>query len=123
MPGSRFDHVVVGGGLTGVATALLLARDGAEVALVEARSLGAAATGNTTAKLSLLQGTHLSRIAQKHSEATLRAYVAANREGQQWLLQFCADHDVATQREPRRTVRGWVRAYPSSPRPGAEEPL
>ncbi|MEU7768917.1 FAD-dependent oxidoreductase [Nocardia sp. NPDC049190] len=99
VPGSRFDHVIVGGGLTGVATAVLLARGGASVAVVEARSLGAVATGNTTAKLSLLQGTHLSSIASKHSEATLRAYVAANIEGQQWLLRFCADYNIATQRE------------------------
>ncbi|MFI6044226.1 FAD-dependent oxidoreductase [Nocardia sp. NPDC051321] len=97
-PGSRFDYVVVGGGLTGVTTALLLARGGVSVALVEARELGAAATGNTTAKLSLLQGTHLSSIAAKHSESTLRAYVRANREGQQWLLRFCAENGIATQR-------------------------
>ncbi|WP_433662607.1 FAD-dependent oxidoreductase [Nocardia sp. CA-128927] len=97
--GLRFDHVIVGGGITGVTTALLLARGGASVALLEARSLGAAATGNTTAKVSLLQGTHLSSIAKKHSEATLRAYVEANRAGQRWLLGFCADHGIDIQRE------------------------
>jgi glycine/D-amino acid oxidase-like deaminating enzyme len=95
----RFDHVVVGGGLTGVTSALLLASGGARVALLEARTLGAVATGNTTAKLSLLQGTQLSSISKKHSDATLRAYVEANREGQQWLLRFCADHGIETQRE------------------------
>ncbi|MFE9578083.1 FAD-dependent oxidoreductase [Nocardia sp. NPDC006044] len=102
-PGRWFEHVVVGGGLTGVTTALLLARGGASVALLEARTLGAVATGNTTAKLSLLQGTHLSSIAKKHSEETLRAYVAANREGQQWMLDFCAAEGIDVQREPAFT--------------------
>ena len=97
--GLQFDHVIIGGGLTGVTTALLLARAGASVALIEARTLGAAATGNTTAKLSLLQGTHLSDISKKHTTSTLRAYMDANREGQQWLLRFCNDHGIETQRE------------------------
>lgn len=97
--GLQFDCVVIGGGLTGVTTALLLARGGASVALIEGRSLGAAATGNTTAKLSLLQGTHLSDISKKHSTSTVRAYVEANREAQQWLLRFCKDNGVDTQRE------------------------
>ncbi|MEU0542676.1 FAD-dependent oxidoreductase [Nocardia sp. NPDC005978] len=98
-PGLRFDHIVVGGGLTGVATAMLLARSGASVALLEARDLGAVATGNTTGKLSLLQGTHLSEIAARHSDSSLRAYLEANRAGQRWLLEFCADHDIDVQRE------------------------
>lgn len=85
--GARFDTVVVGAGLTGVTTALLLARAGQRVAVLEARSPGAVTTGNTTGKLSLLQGTVLSEIRRHAGDEVLRAYVEANREGQAWLLR------------------------------------
>ena len=54
--GQRFDEVVVGAGITGLVAALLFARAGRRVAVVEARRVGAVSTGNTTAKLSVLQG-------------------------------------------------------------------
>ena len=92
------DDLVVGAGLTGLVTALLLARAGRRVAVVEARSVGAVATGNTTAKLSMLQGTHLSRILGHQSQKVAQAYVEANREGMDWLLRFCASHGVDVQR-------------------------
>ena len=53
----RADVVVAGGGLAGVATALLLAREGRDVVLLEADRIGGRTTGNTTAKVSALQGT------------------------------------------------------------------
>ena len=93
----RVDELVVGAGLTGLTTAVLLARAGRSVAVVEARHVGAVTTGNTTAKLSLLQGTKLSRMLGLQSTSVVGAYVEANLEGQQWLLRFCADHDVPVQ--------------------------
>src|SRR5689334_17278313 len=53
----RAELVVVGAGITGLTTALLARRAGLDVLLIEGRNLGAAATGNSTAKISLLQGT------------------------------------------------------------------
>src|SRR5688500_16709955 len=93
----RVDDLVVGAGLTGLTSALLLARAGRQVAVVEARHVGAVTTGNTTGKLSVLQGTKLSRMLRLQSTSVVEAYVAANLEGQQWLLRFCADHDVPVQ--------------------------
>ncbi|MCE5289211.1 MAG: FAD-dependent oxidoreductase [Nocardiaceae bacterium] len=103
---SEYDCVVVGAGLTGLATALLLAQGGLTVAVLEARTIGAVATGNTTGKVSLLQGTHLSAISAKHSSSTVHRYVEANRAAQQWLLGFCADHGIDTQHAAAVTYAG-----------------
>lgn len=94
----QIDVVVAGAGLTGLTTALLLARAGLRVACVEARHVGAVTTGHTTGKVSLLQGTHLSRIRRHRSQSLASAYVDSNREGMEWLLRFCADHGVEVQR-------------------------
>jgi glycine/D-amino acid oxidase-like deaminating enzyme/nitrite reductase/ring-hydroxylating ferredoxin subunit len=97
-PGAGYDSVVVGAGLTGMTTALLLARAGHKVAVLEARRAGAVTTGNTTAKLSLLQGTGISRIISHHDADLARAYVMGNREGQSWILRFCDENGIGYQR-------------------------
>jgi len=90
----RADVVVVGGGITGLTTALQLAKTGADVVLLEARRIGGGTTGRSTAKVSLLQGTRYSEIARWQSAERLQQYAEANREGQAWLRRFCLDHGV-----------------------------
>ena len=116
VPGASFDDVIVGAGMTGMITAVLLARAGRRVAVLEARNLGAVTTGNTTGKLSLLQGLHLSRIVRAHSQKVAAAYLDGNRAGQEWVLQYCAERGVplehrdawtyAGSRSGRKAVRG-----------------
>src|SRR3954453_2857158 len=103
VPDGPVDDLVVGAGITGLTTALLLARAGRRVAVVEAREVGAVTTGNTTAKISLLQGTKYSRLLHYQSHRVASAYVEANREGFEWLVRFCEDHDVPVQRRPSVT--------------------
>lgn len=98
-----WEVVVVGAGLTGLTTALLLARAGRSVLVVEAEALASGTTARSTAKVSLLQGTQLSKVSARHSQDVVQKYVVANSEGQAWLKRFCDDHGVATQRRPAYT--------------------
>ena len=107
------DDLVVGAGLTGLTTALLLARSGRRVAVVEARAAGSLTTGNSTAKVSLLQGTHLSRILRLRPESDARSYLEANRAGMEWLLEFCETHGVPVQRRPAVTYAASESEVPS----------
>ena len=60
-------------------------------------------TGNTMGKISLLQGTLLSKITARHGADIARDYMEGNREGQQRLLRYCDTNRVPVQREAAYT--------------------
>lgn len=93
----RYDVAVVGAGITGLATAIELAEHGCSVVVLESRQVGAGASGRTTAKVSLLQGTRLSELDSRHDGALVEQYVAGNRAGQAWVLSRARELGVDVQ--------------------------
>ncbi len=112
--GRTADVVVVGAGITGLITAVLLARAGKDVLVLEARTPGAVTTGNTTGKISLLQGTSLTKIVARHGADIARDYVKGSREGQDWLLRYCEHNNIAVQREADYTYAQSAKEVPSA---------
>lgn len=90
-PPATASIAIAGAGLTGLALARMLAHAGVDVVVLEARTVGAVATGNTTGKLSLLQGTTYSELLSRTDEDTVRAYADGQRAAQDWLLAVTGD--------------------------------
>jgi glycine/D-amino acid oxidase-like deaminating enzyme len=72
------DVCVVGGGITGLTTALLLHDAGVRVALLEGRELASGTTGSTTAKVTSLHGLTYSELLKTVGEDRARLYGEAN---------------------------------------------
>jgi len=71
------DVAIVGGGITGISTAYLLARAGKRVAVLEALKVGSGTTGSSIGNLYTPIDERLYQVASKHNEEALRAVVAS----------------------------------------------
>jgi glycine/D-amino acid oxidase-like deaminating enzyme/nitrite reductase/ring-hydroxylating ferredoxin subunit len=100
------DVVVLGGGITGLSVALLLARRGALVAVVEADRVGGGVTGNNTAKITALQSTMYSSIRHAHGSPAAADYAAGNADAVERVAALVEQEDIDCdlQRRPALTV-------------------
>ena len=81
----RTDVAVVGGGIVGITTALLLREAGARVALLEADRLAHGVTGHTTAKISSQHGMIYAQLRSRFGAAAARTYASVNEAALEWI--------------------------------------
>jgi glycine/D-amino acid oxidase-like deaminating enzyme/nitrite reductase/ring-hydroxylating ferredoxin subunit len=79
------DVAVLGGGIVGITTALLLAEAGASVVLLEAERLAGGVSGFTTAKVTSQHGFVYARLRSKHGAEAARRYGEANQAALAWI--------------------------------------
>lgn len=96
----KADVVVVGGGITGLVTAALLADGGSDVVVVEAGRLASGVTGYTTAKVTALHGMKYAGLEKNHSAETARAYAEANSAGLSTIDDLILRHEIDCEWEP-----------------------
>ncbi|NUT52362.1 MAG: FAD-dependent oxidoreductase [Saccharothrix sp.] len=88
------DVAVVGGGITGVTTALLLKRAGLRVALLEAERVGGGVSGNNTAKVTALQSTVYSKIKRTHGVEAAIDYATGNAAAVERVASLASEEGV-----------------------------
>lgn len=86
----KCDVVVVGAGLTGITTALLLKKSGADVAVIEASRVGSGTSGYTTAKVTAQHALKLQTLSEKKAEA----YARANEAGLSRISKFIDEYAI-----------------------------
>jgi glycine/D-amino acid oxidase-like deaminating enzyme/nitrite reductase/ring-hydroxylating ferredoxin subunit len=95
------DVAVLGAGITGLTTALLLKREGARVAVVEAARVGGGTTGCTTAKVSALQSTIYSTITSRHGDDAAATYAEASLAGVEQVATLAEEEEIDCDLERR----------------------
>jgi glycine/D-amino acid oxidase-like deaminating enzyme/nitrite reductase/ring-hydroxylating ferredoxin subunit len=82
------DVAVLGGGITGIATAYFLKQAGATVAVVEAGRVVESVTGNTTAKITSLHGLIYDQLVSDFGEEKARLYGEAQETAKERIASL-----------------------------------
>ncbi|MDQ3724916.1 MAG: FAD-dependent oxidoreductase [Actinomycetota bacterium] len=83
----RAEVAVLGGGIAGVTTALLLAEAGVDVVLLEAGRIARGVSGYTTAKVTSQHGAIYSQLRSKFGPDVARTYGQANERALGWIAE------------------------------------
>jgi glycine/D-amino acid oxidase-like deaminating enzyme/nitrite reductase/ring-hydroxylating ferredoxin subunit len=89
-----FDVVIVGGGITGITTALLLQKAGKKCLLAEAQNLAFGTTSGTTAHLNTILDLTYSEIEKKFGEENAKLVLKATWEAIKLVEDLVAEHNI-----------------------------
>lgn len=88
------ETVVIGGGITGITTAVLLAEAGRDVVLLERDRIASGVSGHTTAKVTSQHGRLYASLIQTHGIQTARRYAEANQAAVEFVTTRVAEHEI-----------------------------
>lgn len=88
------DYLIVGGGIAGLTTAYLLAKENKKVTIVEADEIGFGASGRNTGKVTSQHGIIYSVIEKEYSGEKARLYYDANEEGLKLIKDIIEDNNI-----------------------------
>jgi glycine/D-amino acid oxidase-like deaminating enzyme/nitrite reductase/ring-hydroxylating ferredoxin subunit len=88
------DVAIVGGGIVGITSALLLKSKGLKVAILEANRIGHGTTGHTTAKITSQHGLIYKKIISKFGEEKARQYAEANESAIHFIANLVKEKNI-----------------------------
>lgn len=88
------DVAIIGGGITGITTALLLKKYGFKVAVLEAREIGKGTTSHSTGNLYVITDQLFSPIASKYDEEVLKNVIQSRREAFQLISNQIQEYKI-----------------------------
>ncbi len=95
LPGdSHFDTVIIGGGIAGLALALMLKEAGQNVAVVELHRIASDVTGHTTAKITSLHSLKYGYLIDKFGREEARMYAEAQQAAIEKIDDIVTARDI-----------------------------
>lgn len=88
------DVAIVGGGITGISTAMILSNTGMKVAVLEAFEVGTGTTGSSTGNLYAPIDERLFSISSKHDEDTMRSVAISRTVAVAQIEQWISEHHI-----------------------------
>ena len=91
---ARCDVCIVGGGLSGIANAYFLAKEGKDVILLEKNKILAGATGNSTGKLTAQHDLVYAKLLKKFGVDDTKLYYELNEEAVRFGQSIASDNEL-----------------------------
>ena len=90
----KCDVAIIGAGITGITTALLLSGSGMKIAVIEACKVAGSTTGKTTAKITTLHSLKLHNISSELGHETADMYYKGNQMGFNKIKDIIEKHSI-----------------------------